>query len=167
MGRLFKGWSIIAILLCTFISQNADAKTIIVGKSVTTKTIKSAIELAQNGDTIRVKSGVYKEGALMVTKGIVFIGEGFPIIDGEDKFENMLVEHDDVYISGFVFKNYDSGALAWGIDEAMRFFKLPAKERNRHVTRIMDESAQRFTHRVCANAYMDMYERMLHRPLIM
>ncbi len=68
--------------------------------------------------------------------------------------------------NGFVFKHYDSAALAWGIDEAMRFFKLPRKERNRQVTRIMEESAQRFTHRVCANAYMDMYEGMLHRPLI-
>ncbi len=68
--------------------------------------------------------------------------------------------------NGFIFRDYDSTALAWGIEEAMRFYKLPVDERNKQITRIMTESAQRFTHRVCASAYMDMYEGMLHRPLI-
>ena len=79
------------------------------------------------------------------------------------------VEHLDVAAgrgNGFAFKHYDSAALAWGIDEAMRFYALPAAERAAQISRIMVESASRFTHQVCAKAYMEMYEHMLHRPLI-
>ena len=68
--------------------------------------------------------------------------------------------------NGFIFRDYDANALAWGIDEAMRFYRQPPDIRNAQVARIMDESARRFTHQVCASAYMDMYERMLHRPLV-
>ena len=68
--------------------------------------------------------------------------------------------------NGFIFRDYDANALAWGIDEAMRFYHQPADVRNAQVSRVMDESAKRFTHHVCASAYMDMYERMLHRPLV-
>jgi glycogen synthase len=68
--------------------------------------------------------------------------------------------------NGFIFRDYDSNALAWGIDEAMRFFKEPPEVRAAQVSRIMDESARRFTHEVCARSYMEMYEHMLKRPLI-
>ncbi|MGI5870112.1 MAG: glycogen synthase [Kiritimatiellia bacterium] len=68
--------------------------------------------------------------------------------------------------NGFIFKHYDSAALAWGIDEAMRFYALPSADRAVQVSRIMSEGAQRFTHKVCAKAYMEMYEHMLRRPLI-
>ncbi len=68
--------------------------------------------------------------------------------------------------NGFVFHHYDAHALAWGIDEAMRFRAQPAEVREAQIARIMRESATRFTHRVCAEAYMDMYEGMLHRPLV-
>jgi ADP-glucose type glycogen/starch synthase len=79
------------------------------------------------------------------------------------------VDHLDVAAgrgNGFAFKHYDSAALAWGIDEAMRFHSLPAEDRAAQISRIMRESANRFTHQVCAKAYMEMYEHMLHRPLI-
>ena len=79
------------------------------------------------------------------------------------------VDHLDVAAgrgNGFAFKHYDAAALAWGIDEAMRFHALPAEDRAAQISRIMLESANRFTHQVCAKAYMEMYEHMLHRPLI-
>lgn len=68
--------------------------------------------------------------------------------------------------NGFVFRDYDANALAWGIDEAMRFYKQSPDVRAAQVSRIMDESAHRFTHQVCASSYMEMYEHMLKRPLI-
>ncbi len=79
------------------------------------------------------------------------------------------VDHLDVAAgrgNGFAFKHYDAAALAWGIDEAMRFHALSAEDRAAQISRIMRESAARFTHQVCAKAYMEMYEHMLHRPLI-
>lgn len=79
------------------------------------------------------------------------------------------VEHFNSYAStgnGFVFDNYDSNALSWGMDEAMRFWELPKDKREQEITRIMREGNARFTHEVCAKAYMDMYEKMLQRPLL-
>ena len=79
------------------------------------------------------------------------------------------VEHLNSYAStgnGFVFDNYDSNALSWGMDEAMRFWELPVEKREQEITRIMREGNSRFTHEVCAQAYMDMYEKMLQRPLL-
>lgn len=110
MGRLFKAGTLIVFVFCFLFNQNLDAKTIIVAKTGTA-TIKSALLQAQNGDTILLKSGVYKEGALIISKSIALIGEGFPIIDGEDKFENLLVEQDNVYISGIVFRNSGSSSF--------------------------------------------------------
>ncbi len=79
------------------------------------------------------------------------------------------VEHLDAAKStgnGFVFKNYDSAALSWGIDEAMRFYNSPGEVRADQISRVMRESSKRFTHQECAKAYIDMYEHMLKRPLI-
>lgn len=79
------------------------------------------------------------------------------------------VEHLDVSNhrgNGFVFRDYDANALAWGIDEAMRFHSLYPADRAVEISRIMAEGTKRFTHQVCAKAYMEMYEHMLHRPLV-
>jgi glycogen synthase len=79
------------------------------------------------------------------------------------------VEHFNSYAStgnGFVFDNYDSNALSWGMDEAMNFWNLPKEKREQEITRIMREGNARFTHEVCAEAYIDMYEKMLQRPLL-
>lgn len=79
------------------------------------------------------------------------------------------VDHLDVKKSkgnGFVFKHYNAHALAWGIDEAMRFRTCSKRVQDEQRSRIMRESAERFTHRACAESYMDMYEGMLHRPLV-
>jgi len=68
--------------------------------------------------------------------------------------------------NGFVFKVHDAGGLRWGIDEAMRFWKHDEDTRTREITRIMNEAAAQFTHTVTARQYIDIYERMLQRPLV-
>ncbi len=68
--------------------------------------------------------------------------------------------------NGFRFDFYDAQGLSWAIDEAMRFHLLPAEERHRQIERIMRESADRFTHAVTAQHYIDIYEQMLNRPLV-
>ena len=79
------------------------------------------------------------------------------------------VEHLDVAAhtgNGFVFKFFDDAGLQWGIDEAMRFYALPAEVKNAEIARIMRESKARFTHRQTAQAYIDLYEKMLNRKLV-
>ncbi len=67
--------------------------------------------------------------------------------------------------NGFVFDTYDSNGLFWAMDQAMNFFHQDAPVREREITRIMKESLARFNHRACAQEYINLYERMLDRPL--
>ena len=68
--------------------------------------------------------------------------------------------------NGFLFNTYDAGGLLWAIDQAMQFFNLPASIKKRQIKRIMQESAATFTHAVTARKYIELYEKMLERPLI-
>jgi ADP-glucose type glycogen/starch synthase len=68
--------------------------------------------------------------------------------------------------NGFVFETYDDGGLSWATDEAMRFHALPADVRHRQVERVMRDGKARFNHNVCAQAYIDIYEKMLNRDLV-
>ena len=68
--------------------------------------------------------------------------------------------------NGFVFDNYDSNGLLWAMDRAMEFYMQPQEAKEREVSRIMRESLQRFNHEACAREYIDLYERMLDRPLV-
>jgi starch synthase/alpha-amylase len=68
--------------------------------------------------------------------------------------------------SGFLFNTYDSGGLMWAIDQAMAFYQRPASEKARQVARIMRQATETFTHSVNASHYIDLYERMLERPLL-
>ncbi|OGV69116.1 MAG: glycogen synthase [Lentisphaerae bacterium RIFOXYB12_FULL_65_16] len=68
--------------------------------------------------------------------------------------------------NGFVFRDFNANGLMWAMDQAMSFYKLPAAKRASQTARIMTESAARFNHAATAKAYIDLYERMLQRPLV-
>jgi len=68
--------------------------------------------------------------------------------------------------NGFVFETYDSQGLIWAIRQAMGFFRLPASTRKKQISRIMNWSRQTFTHDVNARQYIELYEKMLRRPLL-
>jgi len=68
--------------------------------------------------------------------------------------------------NGFTFNVYDSRGLEWAMDQAMTFYQRPVEVREAQIARIMQEGRKRFTHEVCAQAYIDIYEKMLHRPLV-
>ena len=70
------------------------------------------------------------------------------------------------YGNGFIFDNYDSNGLFWAMDQAMEFFHAPAEVKEREIARIMRESLQNFNHEACAKEYIDLYEKMLDRPLV-
>ena len=68
--------------------------------------------------------------------------------------------------NGFVFKNHDTTGLWWAIGEAMYFYRRSMDEKKAQIQRIMQESAETFTHAVTARRYIELYERMLQRPLV-
>ena len=98
----------------------AHAKQVIVGKQATYKTIKSGLNASLDGDTLLIQAGVYQEGPLEIHKKIVLLGKGFPILDGNNKEEILLVKSDDVVISGLTFRN--SGASNFLDIAALRIF---------------------------------------------
>ena len=68
--------------------------------------------------------------------------------------------------NGFLFKTFDSGGLSWAIDQAMQFYKMSPDIKERQIRRIMTQSAAIFNHQVTAKQYIDLYEKVLQRPLI-
>ncbi len=68
--------------------------------------------------------------------------------------------------NGFVFETYDANGFWWAISEAMRFYRRPAHKKKVQIGRIMQESAGTFNHAVTARRYIELYERMLQRPLV-
>ena len=89
---------LIIVLLYSFSIQ---ANTIQVGKNHPIKSVKEGIAQAKDGDTVMVHSGWYKEGNIIIDKKIVFIGKGFPVLDGEKKHEVLSVKADSVVVEGF------------------------------------------------------------------
>jgi starch synthase/alpha-amylase len=68
--------------------------------------------------------------------------------------------------NGFLFENYDAAGLYWAVRQAMDFFRMPASQKQRQIERIMQQSAASFNHANTARQYIDLYEKMLERPLI-
>jgi starch synthase/alpha-amylase len=68
--------------------------------------------------------------------------------------------------NGFLFKNYDSNGLMWAIRQAMSFYNLAREEKKKQIKRIMTESTAGFTYANTARQYIQLYEKMLKRPLI-
>jgi starch synthase/alpha-amylase len=68
--------------------------------------------------------------------------------------------------NGFIFETYDANGLFWAIEQAMAFYRLPDKVKAGQIESIMTECAARFTHAETARQYINLYEKMLQRPLV-
>lgn len=102
MRSLLKNIVFYTALFCANICL---AETITVCNSCNNSSLKSAIELAHPGDTIKVQKGTYKEHSIIIDKPLTIIGENYPIIDGEKKGEIITVISDDVIIDGLFIIN--------------------------------------------------------------
>lgn len=101
---MYRSRSILLFLLC-FIALFANAKTIRVGQKEKIKSIRNAIQLAQPGDTLLISHGSYSEGNIIIEKSLTIIGEGFPVLSGENKFEIFTIHAQNVLIKGLKFKD--------------------------------------------------------------
>jgi len=93
---------VIVLCLCAL---RLSAKVIWVGQTHPCKTIKTALQMAMNGDTVMVSKGHYKEGNLLITKSIYFFGNEMPILDGEKKHEVVSIKANYVVMRGFKVQN--------------------------------------------------------------
>ena len=102
-GQAIRGALIHAILLV--LAGITFGATYEVCPNCPLKSVKKALEMASDGDTVLVKGGVYREGALVIKRSIRLIGEDRPILDGEGKYEVLKVEADNVVVEGFRIVN--------------------------------------------------------------
>lgn len=99
-------------LLCLLlISVYANARVIEVGPSKPVRSIRTAVQLCQTGDTLLVHGGHYAEGNITIDKRIVMIGRGLPTIDGHLKHEVLSIKSDGVIVEGFKIANSGFASL--------------------------------------------------------
>lgn len=83
-----------------------EAGEIVVCDSCEIKSIADAVEMAEDGDVIRIKKGIYKENDLkIINKSIRIIGEDFPVIDAEFNGTAISVQADNFSIEGIKIIN--------------------------------------------------------------
>ena len=92
-------------ILFLLLSYCSFAKTITVGKNQLISSLKKGIELANNGDTVLLLKGVYREGNIIINKSIRLIGLEEPVLDGENKYEIITASGERILIKGIRFRN--------------------------------------------------------------
>ncbi|MEL1243813.1 nitrous oxide reductase family maturation protein NosD [Flavobacterium sp. DGU11] len=98
--------------IITFLSLcTANSQVINVGNEFAIKTIKQAIAKANNGDTIIINKGTYKEGNILIKKRVVVLGKGYPVLDGQSKHEVLSIGTDSVVVKGLKIINSGHSAL--------------------------------------------------------
>ncbi|MBK8339739.1 MAG: hypothetical protein IPK99_06965 [Flavobacteriales bacterium] len=67
-------------------------------------TIKEALAMAADCDTVLVHAGTYAEGTITIERPVVLLGKGWPVIDGGGAGEVIVVKASHVTISGLVVR---------------------------------------------------------------
>jgi nitrous oxidase accessory protein len=83
------------------LSNALAGRTIQVGPGHAIHSVKAGLAAANPHDTLVVHAGTYKEGNIIIDKPIVLLGEGRPILDGENKYEILSIKSDSVTVIGF------------------------------------------------------------------
>jgi nitrous oxidase accessory protein len=98
----------LALSLALGIAGHVGARTIVVSAGSPVPTVTAALAQAADGDTIRVRGGVYREPTLVVARRVVLIGDGQPILQGDGPRAILVVTADDVTVRGFVLRDVAS-----------------------------------------------------------
>jgi nitrous oxidase accessory protein len=75
------------VVIAIFSCFPCGAKTVKVGANEPVRSLKQAFTIVNDKDSILLLPGTYSEGGLVLTKSITIIGQGFPVVDGSNKFE--------------------------------------------------------------------------------
>lgn len=68
--------------------------------------------------------------------------------------------------NGFLFEIFDTAGLFWAIDEAMRFYNLPAEIKIPQIMRVMEEGMTLFNHEVTAGSILIFMKKCFSGPCL-
>ncbi|MEP7257776.1 MAG: nitrous oxide reductase family maturation protein NosD [Flavitalea sp.] len=88
------GWMLLVFFTC-------QGRVLKVGKGQPFESIQQALNATDNGDTVWVDAGIYHEKNIVVNKSITLLGNNFPELDGDHRYEIVSVKANGVTIKGF------------------------------------------------------------------
>jgi len=93
------------IVLLLFLFKTLSATQIEVCETCPVNSIKQGVALAQPGDILLIRKGVYKEYDIVIDKPLDIIGEEFAVIDGGEQGHIIQILSDSVSVSGLTIQN--------------------------------------------------------------
>lgn len=94
-----------ALLLGVALAGSAAAQRIDVSPTGRVRSIGAAVAAAKAADTVIVHAGTYREPTVVIDKPLVLIGEGRPVLDGENRHGLISITANDVTVRGLVMRN--------------------------------------------------------------
>jgi nitrous oxidase accessory protein len=98
--------TLLAALLAT--AAPVGPRRIVVEPGGPTPTLTAALRMARRGDTILVRSGVYREPRIIVAVPVTILGDHDPVFDGGGLHEILTVRANGVTIRGLTIRNVGS-----------------------------------------------------------
>jgi nitrous oxidase accessory protein len=86
-------------------ADDLQANVIHAGPGQAIRTLRAALDVAAAGDTILLGPGTFREGNVIIQKSITIIGNGNPVLDGDNKYEILTINADHVVIQDITFAN--------------------------------------------------------------
>ncbi len=102
---------IVLTILSFFIFLFASARKIVVGPGQAFTSLKKAVSIARDKDTIVLNAGIYKEGNIIITKSLTILSNENAILDGENKYEIFTISGKNITIRGITFHNSGYSAM--------------------------------------------------------
>ncbi|MGZ3753665.1 MAG: nitrous oxide reductase family maturation protein NosD [Mucilaginibacter sp.] len=102
---------ILSIILFLFFYLPVSARTIVVAPNTAVSTLKQAVELAKNGDTIIVKKGIYISLNTLISKELTILGQDKPVLDARFHEEVVTITSNNVKFDGFIIQNSKTGSM--------------------------------------------------------
>jgi nitrous oxidase accessory protein len=99
------------LVILSLLNSIAFGRVIVAGHGQAINNLRKAVSFAKDGDTILLKSGIYKEGNILITAGITLIGEDNTVLDGENKHELLTISGKNITVKNIQFRNAGYSAL--------------------------------------------------------
>ena len=97
--------NLIVLACCAWVPSDIFGSAIRIGPKESVHSIVEGISQAHVGDTLLIRAGHYREGNIVLKKSLTLIGEGLPVLDGENKYEILTIHANGVTIKGLKFIN--------------------------------------------------------------